>query len=184
MEGIILVDLETLPVGKELEPTLLFSDCIMANNDPTVNILKSRVKKGNTRMSKDDATARARTVEMLQKLEKMEEKSPSNNNNNMLGAIDLPMRKSASFQNITELSEDCPMDLGRRGSDPRSTPSRPVGVKRDASGKRQKPWELRRSSTPTPGSLDVSSILRTALGRFSPDVGHTSVKEGEESDDQ
>lgn len=184
MEGTILVDLETLPERKELEATLLFSDCIMATNNPTVNILKSRVKKGNTRMSKDDATDRARTVEMLQKLDQMEEKSPSNNNNNnMLGTIDLPMRKSASFQNITELSEDCPIDLGRRGSDPRSTPSRPVGAKRDASGKRQKPWELRRSSTPTPGSLDVSSILGTALGRFSPDVGHTSVKEGEESDD-
>lgn len=155
----------------------------MANNNPTVNSLKSRVKKGNTRISKDDATDRARTIEMLQKLEKMDEKSPSNNNNNMLGTVDLPMRKSASFQNITELSEDCPIDLGRRGSDPRFTPSRPVGAKRDASGRRQKPWELRRSSTPTPGSLDVSSILHTALGRFSPDVGRTSVKEGEESDD-
>lgn len=153
----------------------------MANSNPTLNPSKSRAKKGNARNDKDDSADLAITVEMLRKLEKMEEKSPSNNNT--LAAVDLPIRKSASFQNITELSEDCPIDLGRRGSDPRSTPSRPGEQKRVTGGRRQKPWELRRSSTPTPGTLDVSSILRKALGRFSPEVGHTSVKEGEESDD-
>lgn len=133
------------------------------------------------RDSKGNSKDRARTVKMLRKFEKLEEKS--SNNNNMLVAAELPMRKSASFQNITEISEDCPIDLGRRGSDPRSMPSTPRGKKGATGGRRQKPWELQRSSTPIPGALDVSSILRKAQGRFSPEVGHTSVKEKEELDE-
>lgn len=155
----------------------------MENTDSTFNKPASlnREKEGskNEKGNSKDCT---RTVELLRKLEKLEEQT-SNNNNNMLIAAELPMRKSASFQNITEISEDCPIDLGRRGSDPRSMPSAPRGQKGATRGRRQKPWELRRSSTPIPGSLDVSSILRKARGRFSPEVGHTSVKEKEELDE-
>lgn len=153
----------------------------MENSDSTFNPSRSRIEEGNSH--KDNLDDRARTVEMLRKLEKMEEKSP--NNNNMLVAVDLPMRKSASFQNITEISEDCSVDLQRRGSDSRSMPNSPTGGKKRAAtgGRRQKPWELRRSSTPIPGALDVSSILRKALGRFSPEVGHSSVEETGESDE-
>ncbi|KAJ7393607.1 hypothetical protein OS493_006593 [Desmophyllum pertusum] len=95
----------------------------MANSDSTFSPSRSRIEEGNSH--KDNLDDRARTVEMLRKLEKMEEKSP--NNNNMLVAVDLPMRKSASFQNITEISEDCSVDLQRRGSDSRSMPNSPTG---------------------------------------------------------
>lgn len=152
----------------------------MDNSDCTFNPSKPRHEEENSENDKGNSKDRARTVKMLRKLEKLEEKS---SNNNMLVAADLPMRKSASFQNITEISEDCPVDLGRRGSDPRSMPSKPRGQKGATGGRRQKPWELRRSSTPIPGALDVSSILHKALGRFSAEVGHTSVKEKEESDE-
>lgn len=157
----------------------------MENSDSTFNTPTSlnREKEGS-KTDKSNSKDRTRTVEFLRKLEKLEEKTSNNdNNNNMLIAAELPMRKSASFQNITEISEDCPIDLGRRGSDPRSMPSAPRGQKGATGGRRQKPWELRRSSTPIPGSLDVSSILRKAIGRFSPEVGHTSVKEKEELDE-
>ena len=131
-------------------------------------------------VNNNNADDRARTVEMLRKLQQLEE---SASKQNTLVASDSSMRKSASFQNITELSEDCSIDLRRRGSDPRSAPGSPAASKRTPGGRRQKPWELRRSSTPIPGELDVSSVLRKALGRFSPQVGHTSVKEKEELDD-
>lgn len=152
----------------------------MENSDCAFNPSKPRHEGGNSDNDKGNPKDRARTVEMLRKLEKLEEKA---SNNNTLVAADLPIRKSASFQNITEISEDCPVDLGRRGSDPRSMPSAPRGQKGATGGRRQKPWELRRSSTPIPGALDVSSILRKARGRFSPVVGHTIVKEKEESDE-
>ena len=152
----------------------------MENSNCAINPSKPRQEEGNSNNNKGNSKDRARTVEMLRKLEKLEEKS---SNNNTLVAADLPIRKSASFQNITEISEDCPVDLGRRGSDPRSMPSTPRGQKGATGGRRQKPWELRRSSTPIPGALDVSSIIRKARGRFSPVVGHTSVKENEESDE-
>ena len=120
----------------------------------------------------------------MQKLGKPKQISETIEKSNKLVAVDLLTRKSASFQNITELSEDCPVDLRRRGSDPRSLPNSSATLSRTAEGRRrQKPWELRRSSTPIPGSLEVSSILRKALGRFSPEVGHTSVKERDEPDD-
>lgn len=152
----------------------------MQNNNCAFNPSKPRQEERNSNNDKSNSKDHARTVEMLRKLEKLEEKA---SNNNTLVAADLPIRKSASFQNITEISEDCPVDLGRRGSDPRSMPSNPRGQKGATGGRRQKPWELRRSSTPIPGALDVSSILRKARGRFSPVVGHTSVKENEESDE-
>lgn len=152
----------------------------MENSDCAFNPSKPRHEGGNSDNDKGNSKDRARTVEMLRKLEKLEEKA---SNNNTLVAADLPIRKSASFQNITEISEDCSVDLGRRGSDPRSMPSAPRGQKGATGGRRQKPWELRRSSTPIPGALDVSSILRKARGRFSPVVGHTIVKEKEESDE-
>ena len=152
----------------------------MENSDCTFNPSRARHEDENSKNDQGNSKDRARTVQMLRKLEKLEEKS---SNNNTLVAADLPIRKSASFQNITEISEDCPVDLGRRGSDPRSMPSTPRGQKGATGGRRQKPWELRRSSTPIPGALDVSSILRKARGRFSPVVGHTSVKEKEESDE-
>jgi len=152
----------------------------MENSDCAFNPSKPRREGGNSEKDKSNSKDHARTVEMLRKLEKLEEKA---SNNNSLVAVDLPIRKSASFQNITEISEDCPVDLGRRGSDPRSMPSTPKGQKGATGGRRQKPWELRRSSTPIPGALDVSSILRKARGRFSPVVGHTSVIEKEESDE-
>lgn len=152
----------------------------MENNNCAFNPSKPRQEERNSNNDKSNSKDRARTVEMLRKLEKLEEKA---SNNNTLVAADLPIRKSASYQNITEISEDCPVDLGRRGSDPRSMPNNPRGQKGATGGRRQKPWELRRSSTPIPGALDVSSILRKARGRFSPVVGHTSVKENEESDE-
>lgn len=154
----------------------------MENSDSTFNTSRPLNEEGDSENEKGNSKDRARTVKMLRKLEKLEEKS-SNNNNNTLVAAELPIRKSASFQNITEISEDCPIDLGRRGSDPRSMPSTPRGQKGATVGRRQKPWELRRSSTPIPGALDVSSIIRKAKGRFSPVVGHTSVKEKEELDE-
>ena len=152
----------------------------MENSDCTFNPSRPRREEGKSENVKGNSKDREKTIQMLRKLEKLEEKS---SNNNTLVAVDLPIRKSASFQNITEISEDCPVDLGRRGSDPRSMPSAPSGQKRGTGGRRQKPWELRRSSTPIPGALDVSSILRKARGRFSPVVGHTSVTEKEESDE-
>lgn len=152
----------------------------MENSDFTFNPSRPHREEGNSENVKKSTEDHERTVQMLRKLEKLEEKS---SNNNTLVAADLPIRKSASFQNITEISEDCPVDLGRRGSDPRSMPSAPSGEKRATGGRRQKPWELRRSSTPIPGALDVSSILRKARGRFSPVVGHTSVTEKEESEE-
>lgn len=153
----------------------------MENNDATLKTSSSHSEKKDSQSDKDnDNHDRERTVEMLRKLQQLEKKA---SNNNTLAAADPTMRKSASFQNITELSEDCSIDLRRRGSDPRSAPSSPAGTKRGSGGRRQKPWELRRSSTPIPGALDVSSVLRKALGRFSPQVGHTCVKEKEESDD-
>ena len=154
----------------------------MENSDCAFSPSKPRHEGGNSEKDKSNFKDRARTAEMLRNLEKLDEKAT---NNNTLVAADLPIRKSASFQDITEISEDCPVDLGRRGSDPRSMPSAPRGhVQKGATGgRRQKPWELRRSSTPIPGALDVSSIIRKARGRFSPVVGHTSVKEKEESDE-
>ena len=154
----------------------------MENKDSSVKSTRSRREGKDSEREKDSsADVHAITVQMLRKLQQMEEKAV--NNNNTLVAVDTSMRKSASFQNITELSEDCSIDLRRRGSDPRSAPRSPVGTKRTPGGKRQKPWELRRSSTPIPGALEVSSVLRKALGRFSPEVGHSSVKEKEEFDD-
>ena len=143
---------------------------------PSKEKKESQSDKDNNNKTDD----RARTVEMLRKLQQLEE---SASKQNTLVAADSSMRKSASFQNITELSEDCSIDLRRRGSGPRSAPVSPAVAKRTPEGRRQKPWELRRSSTPIPGELDVSSVLRKALGRFSPQVGHTSVKEKDELDD-
>ena len=124
---------------------------------------------------------REKTLEMLHKLQQLEDNASKTNT--QLVVADSSMRKSASFQNIRELSEDCSFDFKRRGSDPRSIPDSPANSRRTPGGRRQKPWELRRSSTPIPGELDVSSVLCKALGRFSPKVGHTSVKEKEELDD-
>lgn len=154
----------------------------MENKDSPVKSSRSCREGKDSERGKDSSTDDHEiTVQMLRKLQQIEEKAV--NNNNTLVAVDTSMRKSASFQNITELSEDCSIDLRRRGSDPRSAPRSPVGTKRTPVGKRQKPWELRRSSTPIPGTLEVSSVLRKALGRFSPEVGHSSVKEKEEFDD-
>ena len=125
----------------------------------------------------------AATEDMQRKLKQMEVDKISENDS--LLVADTSMRKSASFTNIRELSDDhdCsgPIDLRRRGSDPRSQPTSPIQSSSQTSrGKPQKPWELKRSSTPIPGTLNVSSVLRKALGRFSPEVGHSSVKENEE----
>lgn len=123
------------------------------------------------------------TEGILRKLKKMEVDKTSENDSLLVG--DTSMRKSASFTNIGELSDDhdCSgsIDLRMRGSDPRSQPKNPVQSSSQTSrGKPKKPWELQRSSTPIPGTLSVSSVLRKALGRFSPEVGHLSVKENEE----
>lgn len=125
----------------------------------------------------------AATEGIRRKLKQMEvDKTPENDS--LLDA-DTSMRKSASFTNIRELSDDhdCSgtRDLRRRGSDPRSQPKNPVQSSCQTSRRKpKKPWELQRSSTPIPGTLNVSSVLRKALGRFSPEVGHSSVKENEE----
>ena len=123
------------------------------------------------------------TEGILRKLKKMEVDKTSENDSPLVG--DTSMTKSASFTNIRELSDDhdCSgsIDLRMRGSDPRSQPKNPVQSSSQTSrGKPKKPWELQRSSTPIPGTLSVSSVLRKALGRFSPEVGHLSVKENEE----
>lgn len=120
------------------------------------------------------------TLEMLRKLRQMEDKTSKEDT---LQVHEPSIRKSASFQNITELSDNCTIDLRRRGSDPRSQPRSPAKENRTSGGKRRGPWELRRSSTPIPGTLEVSSVLRKALGRFSSEVGHASVTENEELDD-
>jgi len=156
----------------------------MEDVNSTLKSTRSRSeRKSETQSDKDNnnmTVDHARTEKMLRKLQQLEEKTSKSNT---LVAADTSMRKSASFQNITEISEDCSIDLRRRGSDPRSAPGSPVGTRGAPGGRRQKPWELRRSSTPIPGALDVSSVLRKALERFSPQVGHTSVKENEELDD-
>ena len=140
-------------------------------------------KKGkeDSHQDKNNDDDRAKTLEMLRKLQQLEDNASKTNT--QLVVADSSMRKSASFQNIRELSEDCSFDFKRRGSDPRSIPESSANSRRTPGGRRQKPWELRRSSTPIPGELDVSSVLCKALGRFSPKVGHTSVKEKEELDD-
>lgn len=155
---------------------------LMENDDNRLNSSSRFLRKGESSLSdkNNNIDDKAVTVEMLRKLQEMAEKTTTNNT---LVAVDSSMRKSASFQNITELSEDFSVDLRRRGSDPRSAPKSPAGTPRTAGGRRQKPWELRRSSTPIPGELDASSILHKALRRFSSKVGHSSVKEKEELDE-
>ena len=177
-----MVEFQPSPAESTSDLSNLFVNSRMENKDSPLKSSRSRREgKDSQREKASNAEDHAITVEMLRKLQQMEDQTA--NNNNTLVAVDTSLRKSASFQNITELSEDCSIDLRRRGSDPRSAPRSPVGTKRTPDRRPQKPWELRRSSTPIPGALEVSSVLRKALGRFSPEVGHSSVKEKEEFDD-
>ena len=101
------------------------------------------------------------------------------NGGGFLSLGDQSLRKSASFNDITKVPDEAPArNLGRRGSLPQSLPSSPHGGR--AVEKPPKPWKLRRSSTPVPGSLDVSSILKKARKSFSSGVGTAPVEENED----
>ena len=157
-----------------------FADLDMQKTDSSRPGIEQDPQTDKNNNNVDNATV---TEGILRKLKKMEVDKTSENDSLLVG--DTSMTKSASFTNIRELSDDhdCSgsIDLRMRGSDPRSQPKNPVQSSSQTSrGKPKKPWELQRSSTPIPGTLSVSSVLRKALGRFSPEVGHLSVKENEE----
>lgn len=141
-------------------------------------------KPVSTTAQDDDFTNRLQnTIEKFQKLQATKQPNkPSNTDGSFLGLGDMSLRKSASYQDITELPKEGPIeDLGRRGSLPQSLPASPQANR--ARGRPARPWQLRRSSTPVPGSLDVSSILIKARKRFTSHVGNSCVKENDEVQD-